>query len=119
MTKSYTFCEDTISDLFKDVYGSRPGEGFWTRWHTATEDEKQAEWDWLISALDRVIAEQKQETERNIVRFGKRIQEVIDSGAKDRETALRWIMEADQCNGDWDYLCYCNGLPYNFFKKAA
>lgn len=119
MTKSYTFCEDTVSDLYKDAYGIRPGEGFWTRWETATNDEKQEEWDWLVATLDRVTAEQNQQTERNIVRFGKRIQEVIDAGAGDRETALRWIMEADQCNGDWEYLCYCNGLPYNFFRKAA
>lgn len=114
----YTFCEDSISDLHKDVYGSRPGEGFWHRWHTATNTEKQAEWDWLVAALDRVIQEQTAQTERNVVRFAKRIGEVIASGAKDRETAIRWIMEADQCR-DFDELCYCNGLPYNFFKKAA
>lgn len=119
MSKTYTFCEDTISDLFKDVYGMRPGVGFWERWAEATEDEKQAEWDWLCDALERVIEEDKKQREQNIVRFGQRIQEVIDSGAGDRETALRWIMEADECNGDWEFLCFCNGLPYGFFKKAA
>ena len=41
--KTYTFCEDSISDLHKDAYGMRPGEGFWQRWREATDDEKQAE----------------------------------------------------------------------------
>jgi hypothetical protein len=40
-------------------------------------------------------------------------------GAGNYETALRWIHEADGTDGDDEYLCYHNGLPYGFFKKAA
>jgi hypothetical protein len=54
-----------------------------------------------------------------VVRFSKRVQEVINMGAGNYETALRWIHEADGTDGDDEYLCYHNGLPYGFFKKAA
>jgi hypothetical protein len=40
-------------------------------------------------------------------------------GAKDRATALRWIMDASQAGGDWEYFCFLNGLPYGYFREAA
>ena len=63
-----------------------------------------------------------------MVKFCKRIEDTIKTGAGNRETALRWIMDADlggvdvdaaNANGDWEYLCYLNGLPYGYFKQAA
>jgi hypothetical protein len=44
---------------------------------------------------------------------------MINLGANDRETALRWIHEADGSGGDDEFLCYLNGLPYGYFKIAA
>lgn len=114
---NFSYDEDIVSDLHKDAYGFRPSQSWWLEWKYSSSEEKQLEWDRLISALEESIKAEKQDEERAIVRFSKRIQEVIDSGAKDRETALRWIMEADECDGDWEYLCYRNGLPYNFFKN--
>jgi hypothetical protein len=40
-------------------------------------------------------------------------------GARDRETALRWIIDASPAAGDWEYFCFLNGLPYGYFKQAA
>jgi len=28
-------------------------------------------------------------------------------------------MDASSADGDWDYFCYQNGLPYGYFKEAA
>lgn len=114
---AYTFCNDSISDLFKDVYGMRPGQGFWERWETASDDEKQAEWDWLVQALGQVNAELEEASKSAIERFEKHVTNTICMGAGDRETALRWIMDASICNGDWEFLAYENGLPYNYFGK--
>ena len=120
MSKTYTFCEDTVSDLFKDVYGMRPGEGFWQRWAEATDDEKQEQWDWLIQCLDRVMREEAFAKERAIANFEDLVSKTIESGAGDRETALRWIMQgSSHANGDWEFLCYEYGLPYHYFRKAA
>jgi hypothetical protein len=116
--KTYTFSDDLISDLHKDAYGYRPGEGFWERWAKATDEEKQAEWDWLCQVLEREMAFEREAQAQAVVRFGKLIEQTIASGAGDRETALRWIMESSDCFGDWDYLAYQHGLPYNYFKKA-
>jgi hypothetical protein len=40
-------------------------------------------------------------------------------GARNRETALKWIMDASNANGDWEYLCHELGLPYSYFKQVA
>ena len=114
-----SFDEDTVSDLHKDAYGFRPSQAWWSSWNTSTPQEKQLEWDRLIEALELSIKCQKQDEQRAIVRFSKRVQSVINSGAKDRETALQWIMEEDKCGGDWEFLCYVNRLPYNFFQDYS
>ena len=103
-------------DAYKDAHGFRPRGADVGHW-TAADFQQE------IESLSRVIERKEQyrreEEARAVARFSQRIQTVIDAGAKNRETALRWIMEADECNGDWEYLCYCNGLPYGFFRQVA
>jgi hypothetical protein len=48
-----------------------------------------------------------------------RMQNLLMSGAKTREMALRWVHEAEGSNGDDEYLCFLVGLPYGYFKLAA
>lgn len=119
METKYTYCSDSISDLHKDAYGFRPGVGFWERWESATDDERQAEWDWLLQVLDRVLEEEAAASKAAVERFEQHVTNTICMGARDRETALRWIMDASNANGDWEYLCYDFGLPFGYFKKAA
>jgi len=64
------------------------------------------------------IARKAAETEA-IDRFEQHVTNTICMGARDRETALRWIMDASNANGDWEYLCYDLGLPYHYFRKVA
>lgn len=118
MTK-YTFDSDIVSDLHKDAHGFRPRENFWEFWTSATDDEKQAEWDALLQALERSIARDKEEQTRSVAAFEQLVADTIASGAGDVATAHRWIMEASICDGDWDFLCYEYGLPYLYFKKVA
>jgi hypothetical protein len=42
---------------------------------------------------------------------------LIGAGAGDRATAIRWMHEANDTNYDPEYLCYCLGLPYGYFRK--
>lgn len=103
-------------DSYKDAYGFRPrGQdvGHWTA------DDFRQELDSLSTVIDRAEKQRLEEEALAVKEFEKRVHQTIDSGAKNRETALRWIMEADDCRGDWEYLCYRNGLPYGFFRKAA
>lgn len=103
-------------DMYKDAYGVRP-RGIDTSNWTVEDFQKE------FASLEKAIAEgekaRREDEAKAVLRFSKRVQQVINSGAKDYETALRWIHEADGSNGDDEYLCYLNGLPYGFFKKAA
>ena len=104
----------TYWDVYKEAYGIRPRGLDTSTW---TEDDFRFE----LQNLQTVIADnerQRREDEaRAVVKFCKRIEETIRAGAGDRETALRWIHEADGTNGDDEYLAYQNGLPYGFFRK--
>ena len=51
-----------------------------------------------------------------ISKFEETIKLVCESGAGDRETALRWLMEASEADGDWDYFCYLNGIPCGYVE---
>lgn len=103
-------------DAYKDARGFRPrghDVGHWT-----AEDFRK-ELESLGEEIDQAEQARREDEARAVVKFSKRVQQVIDSGAKDYETALRWIHEADGTGGDDEYLAYMNGLPYRFFKKAA
>ena len=106
--------EMIYSEMYKDVHGMK------ARWYRA-ESVEQARADIARLEEELVLSEKAriEDEARAVVRFCKRIEDTIKSGAGDRETALRWIMEADDARGDWEYLCYLNDLPYDFFRKAA
>jgi len=66
---AYTFDAQIVSDLHKDAYGCRPSSFWWQCWNEATDDEKQAEWDDLLVALHRSIADEEQETRLALEQF--------------------------------------------------
>lgn len=106
----------TYYDFYKDVHGIRPR---WMNLDAMTEQELEAELDLLEKEAKVVFAREKAEQEEAIARFEKHVTNTICMGARDRETALRWIMDASNANGDWEFLCYDLGLPYGYFRKAA
>ena len=85
-------CLMWISDLYKDVYGIRP-RGY--NFH-----------EWSFNELSEFVndlsqqAEDDRKHEENMakeaeIEFNKRIQEIINLGAGNRETALRWMLQGD------------------------
>ena len=103
-------------DMYKDAHGIRPrgiDTGTWTL------EQFQQEFEYL----GRIIADNENQRKvfeaDAIEKFEKHVTDTICMGARDRETALRWIMDASNANGDWEYLCYDLGLPYQYFRKAA
>lgn len=111
----YTFSEELLSDLYKDVFGSRPSQDYYRAWDAWTDNERQEEWDWLVRALDQEIEREKVREAEAILEFEARVDMALRMGAKDRAAALRWIMQGSEADGDWGYFCYLNGLPYNYF----
>jgi hypothetical protein len=115
-TVTYTFDEAIVSDLHKDAFGFRPSEGFWFNWNFASDDAKQTVWDGLIYALNRAMDEQKAAYDAAKSEYEARLAEYISIGAKDRATAIRWLVqsleltETDKWYGA-EYICYTLGLP--------
>jgi hypothetical protein len=103
-------------DMYKDAYGVRPRGIDTTDW---TEEDFMAEFETLGNAIEREEAERKEREAEATVKFESRVADLIASGAGDRATALRWIHEAEGTDGDEEYLCFCVGLPYGYFRKVA
>jgi hypothetical protein len=106
----------THYDFYKDVYGIRPR---WMNYDAMSEEDLEKELDDLSKQAE---IEQKLETERQ-EKAAHEVELVIlnlqMSGAKSRAMAIRWLHEANNSDGDNDYLCFLLGLPYGYFKEAA
>ena len=103
-------------DAYKDAYGFRP------RGHNIsamTEQELEHEISELAQIAERNQKQEELEQQEAVSRFEKRVQETIALGAKNRETAIKWIHEAEDTDNDDEYLCYRLGLPYTHFKEVA
>ena len=105
-------------DAHKDAYGFKPD---W-RVVNAMSDSELREWlDHLFAECERQVLEQEAAEKAKADEFEARIQDVIESGAGDRATALRWIMDAEIPEEDRgtqlataDYVRWSLGLPYSY-----
>ena len=104
----------TYWDMYKDAYGHRPRGIDTSSWTLAAFD---AEFDRLGKIIEEEYQQRKQAEAAAVARFEEQVKSFITMGANDRETAIRWFHEAEQTNGDDEYLCYCLGLPYGYFRK--
>lgn len=115
----YDNMASTISDLAKEAYGTRSacpdirGMSF---------EELSAAYDSMLDAAKQAAEEEKSRQEESVKRFEAKIQNLIEMGAGDRETAMRWykdsLDEFDRAYGD-EYIEYCEDLPYGYLRKEA
>ena len=103
-------------DMYKDAYGSRPRGIDTSAW---TEAEFEREFVQLSKTIDANYTEQLAQEEVAKHDFEMRMLSLLQTGAKDREMAMRWIHEAEGSNGDDEYLCFLLGLPYRYFIKET
>jgi hypothetical protein len=103
-------------DMHKDAYGVRPRGIDTSTWTLADFD---AEFKILGEAIEREEVQRKAAESKAVEAFERRVAELISTGAKDSEMAMRWIHEAEETRGDDDYLAWSLGLPYQYFRKAA
>jgi len=93
------------SDLHKDVYGYRPrGMTGWTLQDFQNAIEE------LQPKLKVVMAEEA----AAVIELESRIATLIKMGASNRDAAIRWIADAEECTGDMGFLCYKLGVPYGY-----
>ena len=87
---TYTYDENVFSDLHKDAYGFRPrGHEF----YDATPERKQEIWDYFCTIVEENIAAEREHEARALRDFEQEVENMIDLGAGDRTTALRWMTQ--------------------------
>jgi hypothetical protein len=106
--------QSMYSDASKDAYGFRVRNATTEQWNSI---------DWLRAAIDNfseiIARENALDAKREkaaIAKFEDLLSELIDLGADDRETAIRWLLAGED---DMDYFCYHHDLPYDYFKELA
>ena len=103
-------------DMYKDAYGVRPRGISTIGW---TLEDFQSEFAILGEVIDREERQRLEAESEAARKFEQHVTNTMCMGARDRKTALRWIMQASDAGGDWEYFCFLNGLPYGYFKEAA
>jgi hypothetical protein len=114
---TFTYSDDLYSDLHKDARGVRPGNAGAVYWDTLSPAEKQIQWDALVREMDERYIQEAAMEDIAILEFEAAVDAIIENGAAGRETAIRWMIEAEddnQCRLDSDYFCYIHGLPYGY-----
>ena len=112
---TFSFCDDSYSDLYKDVYGFRPRD---TGWKSLTDEEKQKEWDHLLQRLDQVIEDEKKKQNSALASFEEQIKDIMVSGKTRREAVM---MIAETVTGgyldDVEYADLRLNVPYGTVRK--
>jgi len=121
MESKYTFDENIVSDLYKDAFGSRPGEYFWENWDAADNDRKQALWDVMVNEVQVDAERERQEqfaAERHLERI---VIPNIRSYLNDcsREDAIRHLHETYETDGSLEYLEYALGVRYGYLSGSV
>ena len=102
-------------DMYKDAYGFRPRGIDTSSW---TLEQFEAEFAELGQTIEKEEAQRKIDQATAIVKFEDRVANLMHTGTN-RERVIAWLMDAENANGDFEYFCYTQGLPYSYFKKVA
>jgi len=104
----------TYWDMYKDAHGIRPRGTDTSSW---TLEKFESEMSYLQEVIERNDLQRRVDEDAAIQAFEARVAKIIALGATDRAMALRWIHEAEDTDGDDEYLCYRVGVPYGYIKS--
>ena len=116
VTKSHD--GDIYSDLYKDVYGSRPR---YAQFESIEEFDK--DFEFLVNRLNEQNAQEKIEQEANMVEFQARVADTMILCNCDRERAIMIIADAEGIDEEefnfygLESLEYKFGLQYGSLKR--
>ena len=97
--------ECVMSDLAKEAYGTR---SMCPDTASMSLEELKAEHDRLCEIADENFNEEQRFQAKAVAEFEASVTNLINSGAGDRETAIRWLRDSDEGVRDNNYLEYCN-----------
>ena len=80
-----------------------------------SDEEFKKEMDYWGQQADNEIKREQEEEAEALKDFEKRVIDTINTGAGDRKTAIKWILQGEGLDKEQDkgYICYCLGLPYS------
>jgi hypothetical protein len=107
-------------DFYKSVHGIRPRHLSVYQWDLETVTKELES----LGAEAKVVWEREEAQEKaNVAEFEAGLVRLMESGASDRETAIRWYLEGADVtldsigNIDSGYICYELNLPYSYKKE--
>ena len=95
------------SDMFKDAYGFRPRSNF-----PETEAEYEEEFTRLEQSIKWRMEEEAAYEKASIGSFEARIANAMRAGNVDRDTAIRWLAEAEDFIGKYDVVSWTYSLGF-------
>ena len=115
----YTYTTELFSDLHKDVYGYRPRGAAIEEWNSRTPRQKNELFNALCEELEEVTRDEKRQADRNLFEFTGLIMDMIELGAKDRETALRWMTQDHEFHSEQDvsHWVWAHGILFTEYGK--
>ena len=105
----------TYWDMYKDAYGVRPRGIDTSNW---TLEQFEDEFRVLGQAIEQVEIWRRADEAEAVKRFEDRVTNLMHTSTN-RERVIAWLMDAEGANGDFEYFCYTQGLPYGYFKEVA
>ena len=102
-------------DMYKDAYGVRPRGIDTSSW---TLEQFETEFEGLGFAIEQAENQRKIDEAEAIIKFEDRVTNLMHTGTN-RDRVIAWLMDAEGANGDFEYFCFTQGLPYSYFKKVA
>ena len=101
----------SVYEMHKDAYGVK---GRHYNFKEMSNEDLEKELEHLSKVTQSNIDEEKRWEKKAYEDFMKTVENTIRHGAKDKEEAIRWILEAeDLINEKPDYICYKLGLSYD------
>ena len=108
--------ECSLWDAYKDAHGIRPR---FMNMESMSIEQLKEELEQCVAVIECNEKQRQIDEDRASHDFEMRMLNLMMSGAKSREQALRWVHEAEGSDGDDEYLCFLLGLPYGYFRKVA
>jgi nitrogen regulatory protein PII-like uncharacterized protein len=112
------FSETDLSDFYKDAHGFRPRN--YKEWWT--KEELEAEYNYLSKVCEDNMKREAIAEAEALVKFEKLVEETINHGAGDRETAIRWLVQGEGLElniSDLQYFFWGHGLSYEIQNEYA
>jgi len=100
-------------DMYKDAYGVRPRGIDTSGWTLADFDR---EFEFLANLIQQNFEQEQADQKVAVAEFEAKVATLVN-GTTSRETAIAWLMDSVEAQGDPEYACYLFGLPYGYLKE--